>query len=148
MIGLFEIRLDLELGAAKQVCQLGELYPVDEAAMLHNQAVAAVSRISELSTDEIVELDEFFYAALARMAGNQERLRTLSITAARGQFFRFMYLGESDQAEKSINRHVAICDALDQKNHAALDALFESNLFAADKVRGYINAALATIFAD
>lgn len=149
ILDLLEVRFDLELGAAKRLLVRSEYQlPVEEVENLRTLSEQALKKITMMTIDQVVEIDESFYLALVRLARNEERTKIAVTAAARLQFFRYIYLADQKRATESLKTHIAICDVLLNDQNGDLEALFSHNLMTADEVRVYINTALATIFAD
>lgn len=149
ILDLLEVRFDLELGAAKRLLVTSEdQFPAEEVENLRASSQQALQKISLMTIDQIVEIDESFYLALVRLARNEERIKIAVTAAARLQFFRYIYLGDQNRASESLRTHIAICDMLLSDRTEGLETLFSHNLMTADEVKVYINTALATIFAD
>ncbi|MBD1552678.1 GntR family transcriptional regulator [Pseudomonas typographi] len=140
---LYELRAALERSAL--ALALGRAS--DQAiAELRGAWTAVMANAQHLSTLELVREDEHFHVRLAQLSGNQEMANALDAINARIRFFRWIDLEE--RREALYDDHLAILDALAQRDAPACAALIEEHISQRmEDIVSFIQAGVLRLYA-
>lgn len=135
IFSLYELRKAIELAAVRLALVRARDDDIDDLlAFLDSTGPDAGSR----TTDELVELDEWYHERLVMMSGNEEMLRALRNVNARIQFVRWIDMNGAHRP-KTQSEHREVLLALKRRDEAGSVATLEKHI---DRRLDQITAAL------
>lgn len=106
---LYEVRLDLELGAVRQACKDGN---DKEITAIMNDCKQLAECYQEKEQHELILLDEAFHIRIASLCGNMERVSFLQSIYERIRFVRKINIEQDASRASLIGDHLNLMDAI------------------------------------
>lgn len=109
MKDLYEVRLDLEIGAVKQACHVGK---DEEIGTILDECKKLAEDYQQKEQQELILLDEAFHIKLATLGGNMERVALLQNVYERIRFVRKINIEEESSRASLIGDHIRLIEAV------------------------------------
>lgn len=140
---LYEMRLALELYVGESLVQkkLPPDWVADQKA--YWEPMLAVLADQPVDTDELVQADSDFHLGLAKAAGNERIVETLSEIDERLRFVRLAVITTPHRFQETAGEHLAIIDAIVRADVSAIRRTLRQNInHARNRVELAIGRAL------
>lgn len=117
---LYEVRLDIELGAVRQACQCENKSDI-EAIIEECKRLAECYK--EKEQKELTLMDEAFHLRIAALCGNMERVSFLQNIFERIRFVRKINIEDEASRATLIGDHLKLMDAIRNQDETAATEL-------------------------
>ncbi len=142
---LYGVRAELEVAAARQVCQIA----TDEDIARILEGWQQVASKPELTYNDLILADEKFHLSLAALAGNAERIRILENINERIRFVRKINIESEARRHSFVIEHTKIVKALSKRDTDKLVELMDEHFGLNSKeLKSNIHEGLARIYAE
>ncbi len=142
---LLELRADLESAAMNYGCGINA---EADLSAIYKAWESIARKHREMNIDELVNADEDFHIQLARVAGNDERVKILRNINERVRFIRKIALENEPRRSNFIGEHLKICEAIMKQDQTKLNDILNCHIgINSSQLKPIIYEGLARIYA-
>ena len=137
---LYDFRLALELFVVERLATTGVAREFVERNRSYWRPLVAPRASAKVDGLELVRADEAFHLGLAQQLGNAYLVEALTDINERLRFVRLVVVTNPDRVQSTAHEHLAVLDALVDRNGRAAKNAMHTNI---DAARSKVEAALA-----